>query len=77
MVKRHWIKARWLPILVALYGLSGTEVWTAGGPVFLNDRDVAKVVVGQDRASDVERKWGHSACLVPSAIEATCPICTM
>jgi hypothetical protein len=38
---------------------------------------VAKVVVGQDRASDVERKWGHSACLVPSAIEATCPICTM
>jgi len=47
----------------AFSGGTGLAAEPDGGP---NDREFATVVVGKDRAPDVERKLGDAPCLVPS-----------
>ena len=58
----------WLWVLIVLLPsvFSGGTGWAADPDGVPNDREIATVVVGEDRAPDVERKLGDAPCLVPS-----------
>lgn len=53
--------------IAALLMMAGNLAWASDSPGMMNDRELATVIVGLDRAADVERKLGNGACLVPSA----------
>ncbi|MEW6543871.1 MAG: hypothetical protein AB1411_09710 [Nitrospirota bacterium] len=60
MGSRLWV---WVAAVLLCWGSAGWAAEPTDGP---DDRELATVVVGQDRPDDLERKLGASACLLPS-----------
>ena len=54
-------------IALIVFGVKGFAGAATGAPAGPNDRELATVVAGKDTGSEVERKLGRTACLMPNS----------